>query len=129
MKNQVNNRLQIMFFHEATGELMPHVLMAYEESIQGNTPLGHRVLVLEEGQQIGPQTHVVDVATGKAVLRDTPLPDPHAADSARQEVLGRIVRLEASQARAVREATLGQAGAVERLRMIDAQIATLREQL
>lgn len=45
----------------------------------------------------------------------------------RAAALAEIARLEASQARPIREAALGMAGAIERVRAIDARIAELRE--
>ena len=45
------------------------------------------------------------------------------------EVLARIQALEASQGRALREATLGDAAAMKRLQEIDAAIKALREEL
>jgi hypothetical protein len=47
----------------------------------------------------------------------------------RAVVFARIHALETSQGRAIREATLGDAGAIKRLKEIDAEIAALRAEL
>jgi hypothetical protein len=87
---------------------------------------------------------VVGIFSGSAdqVARNTPLnclameghqPLPVAEDDRaallRRHVVTQIAAIEARQARAVREAALGQPGAAQRLQDIDDQITTLREQL
>jgi hypothetical protein len=52
-----------------------------------------------------------------------------AAQEARRAALAGIAALEGSQPRAVREALLGAPGALDRLKVLDAQIAALRPQL
>jgi hypothetical protein len=52
-----------------------------------------------------------------------------SADGRRAEIFARIHALETSQGRAIREATLGDPGALQRLREIDAEITALREEL
>ena len=51
------------------------------------------------------------------------------AEGRRAEIFARIHALETSQGRAIREATLGDAAALKRLREIDAEITALRAEL
>jgi hypothetical protein len=114
----------------------------HEECARANAPPGHGVV---EGI-FDHLSQRVDVATGKVIDYQPPQPSAdhewHApskrwllSDAAtqrqarREAALKEIVRLESQQPRALREAALGQAGAVERLRLIDEQIAALRPQL
>jgi hypothetical protein len=57
---------------------------------------------------------------------DAPAPPPPTKDQQRGAVDYQIERLEAKQARPIREATLGKPGATARLQAIEDQIATLR---
>lgn len=54
---------------------------------------------------------------------------PPTLSQQRQVVIAQIVAIEATQSRALREAVLGQPGAIPRLQAIDSSIVTLRLQL
>ena len=56
-------------------------------------------------------------------------PAVHAAREQRANAIGQIKVLEAAQPRALREAALGHAGAVERLADIESKIASLRQSI
>jgi hypothetical protein len=88
----------------------------------------------------------VDVATGALLDYQPAQPSPQhvwdqvsrrwrlsatteATNQVRAHALTQIAALEASQGRALREQAIGTAGAVDRLRAIDAQIAALRSSL
>ncbi|MGH8231237.1 MAG: hypothetical protein ACRESY_05385 [Steroidobacteraceae bacterium] len=92
------------------------------------------------------RTQRMDLATGEVVAYRPPAPSPdHEWDPAAKRwqvrpaapspdgrtgvIYARIQALEASQGRAVREATLGDARAMKRLKEIDAEIHKLREEL
>jgi hypothetical protein len=87
----------------------------------------------------------LDLATGVVVGYRSPVPsgnhewnnahklwhvtDARGADERAAAIYARIQALEARQCRAVREATLGDATAMKRLKDIDAEIKDLREEL
>lgn len=83
----------------------------------------------------------IDLATGQPVHFAPPSPPgmqwdaasgmhvPTEQERARRETMRQIAQLETRQARALREAALGQPGAAARLQAIDDEIATLRGQL
>jgi len=87
----------------------------------------------------------MDLATGEIVGYRPPAPSPdHEWDGAAKRwqvkpavrgegrstvIYARIQALEATQGRAVREATLGDASAMKRLKEIDAEITDLRKEL
>lgn len=92
------------------------------------------------------ENYRVDLASGEVIDYQPPQPSADhewdaaakrwqlnaiaaAAQVAKEVALTRIQALEASQHRAVREAALGDAAAIIRLRTIDQQIAALRKQL
>jgi hypothetical protein len=91
------------------------------------------------------RTQRMDLTTGTVVAYRPPAPSPdHEWDPAAKRwqvrpatsiegrtgvIYARIQALEASQGRAVREATLGDAQAMKRLKEIDAEIHKLREEL
>lgn len=91
------------------------------------------------------RTQRMDLTTGAVVAYRPPAPSPdHEWDPAAKRwqvrpststegrtgvIYARIQALEASQGRAVREATLGDAQAMKRLKEIDAEIHKLREEL
>jgi hypothetical protein len=87
----------------------------------------------------------VDLATGAVIGYRPPAPSgnhewndtekrwqvkaAHCAENRTAVIYARIQTLEATQGRAVREATLGDATAVERLKDIDGEIKDLRKEL
>jgi hypothetical protein len=92
------------------------------------------------------RTQRMDLSTGAVVSYRPPAPSPdHEWDAATKRwqvrpaasspegrtgvIYARIQALEASQGRAVREATLGDAKAIKRLKEIDAEINKLRDEL
>lgn len=91
-------------------------------------------------------SHRVDLATGQIVRYQPPAPSEghewnpatnswqlnagvHDGQARRNAVMSRIHALEVSQGRALREATLGDASAVQRLKEIDDAIKALRREL
>jgi hypothetical protein len=74
---------------------------------------------------------VVDLATGAVVDYHPPLQSKAAtgAETRTAVIYARIMSLEASQGRTVREATLGDPIAINRLKDIDAEIRDLRKEL
>jgi hypothetical protein len=140
---------QFHFFHVDTGVLhgtsvVTNVADEKEAHAfaKSNAPDGHDVIA----GSYSSEKHRVDVATGN-VLDYQPAAPPvdhewnattkrwqlpattMAALEYRQFALEAIAKLEASQARAVREALLGVPGTLDRLKVLDAQIAALRPQL
>jgi hypothetical protein len=108
----------------------------------GNCPPGHKTI---EGT-FDYLSQAVDVTTGQVIAYQPPQPTPDyewnatdlrwrltAAVAAKQQAsaaaLAAIETLEGKGIRAMRELALGMAGAQERVAAIDAQIATLRENL
>ncbi len=111
----------ISFFHKDSGALHDKLLMAGDNESQK-----------------------VDIAAGRVV--EPPRPDAgfvwhadvkrwkvsdavQAKIDARAAALNRIVELEGAQPRAIREYALGFAGALDRLKDIDAEIVALRRDL
>lgn len=133
----------IGFYHKDTGLLNGTQLMVSDDSmIALNTPADH---VAIEGQ-FDSLSQQVDIASGAIIDYQPPPPSiDHdwnadtkrwqlsAAAQAKLDAHGHatacIAQLEAAQHRAIREAALGQAGAVARLQAIDAEIASLRPAL
>lgn len=93
-----------------------------------------------------PRCQRMDLATGTVVAYRPPAPSPDhewdnvgkrwqikapagGAEARTAVIYARIQALEATQGRAVREATLGDASAMKRLKEIDAEIKELRKEL
>ena len=133
----------VSFHHKETGIFSSAVLTSTDDSaIAINTPRDH---VAIEGAY-DPLSKRVDVATGEVVDYQPPLPSADhewnattkrwqltaavtAKREARRSALASIAALEASGVRAVRELALGQAGALDRLKALDIEIAALRLQI
>jgi hypothetical protein len=103
------------------GVIVAHLEAQSDAAIKANTPAGH---ALVEGHH-DPKSVRIDTTTGKPVPYASPA-DPLAI---KREARAAIARLEASQHRAVREALIGIAGAADRLKAIDEQIAAHRKDL
>lgn len=126
------------FYDPATGELTGRTFSGPESLLEVNTPNGHAAV---EGCH-DRLARRVDLATGDVVPWQPPQPTAdhewhaelerwvlNAAAVKRLGTLDRIVELERSQHRAMREAVLGSATARDRLLEIDQAIAALRSQL
>jgi len=134
----------VMFYHRETGLFSPIRLMISDSAmLDANTPPDHIAI---DGHEHDENSQRVDVSTGKVVDYQPPAPsDAHewngvtrrwqlnAATTAKQaaQILAReqIAIIEASGVRAARELALGQPGALDRLKAIDAAIAALRTDL
>jgi hypothetical protein len=139
----VEHPVKTWSFYEQATRLFSGLKFSGNQSIlSANIPAGHKAL---EGQY-DHLSQRVDIETGQVVDYQPPQPSPdHEWDAAtkrwrlkadvaerqrrREAALAQIRTLEAAQARPMREAALGIAGAVERLRAIDEQIAQLRVEL
>jgi hypothetical protein len=136
--------VKVFFYDAATGIFTGRSLDITDHegaaiAIKNNTPAGQKAFagdadVLAER---------VDLETGKLVDYQPPQPsDAHewetavrrwrlnpevaAAQEARRAARAQLHAVEQSQGRAIREAVLGQPGALERLRALDEQIEKLR---
>jgi hypothetical protein len=141
------------FYHAETGLFHGDALVVNSDDSEGRNAGGHQKMALAncppghkpiEGhydplsQRVNVTTGVVedyqppppssDHAWAADVKRWQLLPEVAQRQEARRAALAQIARLEAVQPRAVREAVLGHAGAADRLRSIDEQIAVLRGQ-
>jgi hypothetical protein len=131
------------FYDQVSGSFSGRRFRALNDrALDANTPDG---LVPLEGT-FDRLSQRVDVQTGKVVDFQPPQPDADhewnaesrrwvkkaavlAAERADKQARTRIAELEASQARAIREHTLGDATAIDRLRTIDDEIKTLRSDI
>ena len=133
----------VAFYHADSGRLHGLSVMADDDLIDTNTPPGHIAIDHPPGKMLHPSLHRVDVLTGKIIEELEPPPTPdhvwdatglrwvlsHAAQArldAHSTALNAIAALESTQLRAVREALLGDGGAIAKLRNIDSQIAAHR---
>jgi hypothetical protein len=132
--------VKVHFYDAATGIFTSRSFSVTDSEraaalVAANTPAGQKAF---EGE-VDPLAQRLDLATGALVDYQPPQPTANhewnadtkrwqlsAAAAARRSARGRIHALESGQARAVREAALGQPGAADRLRAIDAQIEKLR---
>lgn len=129
------------FFDPSTGLFVGRKFRGPAGAIEANTPDG---LVAWPGDDVDPACQRLDLETGQLVAWQPESPGPDhewdgrrwvkssaavAEEAGRSIALGKILVLERKQARALREAALGQEGATERLAAIDAEIAALRADL
>jgi hypothetical protein len=134
---------QVRFFHKDTGIFLAREFFTSNDAaVASNTPADH--VTFE--RKIDHLSQCMDVATGKLVDYQPPSPSAdhewntttkrwqiNAAVTAKAEAhrsaLASIAALEASGVRAVRELALGQAGALDRLKALDIEIAAQRLKL
>lgn len=126
------------FYSLATGLFSPRAFFGPARALEANTPDGYAA----HSGQVDCNSQRMDLDTFTVVDYQPPQPSPNHVWRARRWVLSdeaselisrvgiaraRIRDLEARQARAVREATLGHDGASDRLKAIDDEIAQLRQ--
>lgn len=139
----------VTFYHRDTGDLHHMSVVASDDTaVELNTPAEHVAIDHpQDGKQLHPFTHKVNVLTGEAYEYRPPQPtDEHEWDDASRRwqlnavaratrhahnmALHRIRHLETHvQPRAIRELVLGYDGAAARLRAIDDEILKLRPEL
>ena len=131
------------FYHPETGQIH-HQAFGTDDArmLKANTPAGY---VATPGC-LDPLSQRIDVTTGEVVDYQPPSPSADhewnattkrwqinaavtAKAEARRSALASIAALEASQDCAIRELSLGQAGALDRLKALDIEIAALRLQI
>ena len=131
------------FYHPETGQIH-HQAFGTDDArmLKANTPAGY---VATPGC-LDPLSQRIDVTTGEVVDYQPPSPSADhewnattkrwqinaavtAKAEARRSALASIAALEASQDCAIRELALGQAGALDRLKALDIEIAALRLQI
>ena len=131
------------FYHPETGQIH-HQAFGTDDArmLKANTPAGY---VATPGC-LDPLSQRIDVTTGEVVDYQPPSPSADhewnattkrwqinaavtAKAEARRSSLASIAALEVSQDRAIRELALGQAGALDRLKALDIEIAALRLQI
>jgi hypothetical protein len=116
---------RVFFYDPATGELHPHVVQVNNPDMIANlTPPGF-IAAFGEAQ---PHFQRFDLVEKKLVADDAKSAK-NADIEKRTTAMRRIRKLEDSQHRSVREATLGLNDAVARLRAIDEEISSLRRSL
>lgn len=109
------------FYDPQTGLLSGATFGGNAEMLAANTPEGLAALEGEHNHR----AKRMDIATGEVVDYTPPPPSPEqVAATARAETISRILALEASQLRALREAVLS--GDVRRLEAIEQEIQKLR---
>ena len=131
------------FYHPETGQIHRQAFGTDDaRMLKANTPAGY---VATPGC-LDPLSQRIDVTTGEVVDYQPPSPSPdhewnattkrwqiNAAVTAKAEAhrsaLASIAALETSGVRAVRELALGQAGALDRLKALDIEIAAQRLKL
>jgi len=132
------------FYHKETGLFHGRNLMTSDPKlIAPNTPADHIAI---EGDHFDPISQCIDIATGNVVDRLPPQPSGDhewntsirrwqlkpeivAKEESCRVALERIRYLELKALRALREHSLGQATAIDRLKSIDDEIAQLRSTL
>jgi hypothetical protein len=131
------------FYHPETGQIH-HQAFGTDDArmLKANTPAGY---VATPGC-LDPLSQRIDVTTGEVVDYQPPLPSAdhewnattkrwqikpeiQAKQAARRSALVSIAALEASGVRVARELALGQAGALDRLKALDIEIAAQRLKL
>ena len=133
---------QYSFFHKETGLLHPQKFSTNDDTqLSGNTPAEHIAI---EGHHDHKRKRV-NVETKEVIGYQPPSPsadhvwtDEHgwqlseaalAKIERKRSAAARIAYLESTQHRAIREHALGTPGAEQRLKDIDAEIASLRSDL
>ena len=148
---------QVRFFHKDTGIFLAREFFtSNDNAIVANTPPDHFVFesavdhlsqrVDVSAIAIDETTKLPDPKTAKLIDYQPPSPSADhewnattkrwqinaavtAKAEARRSALASIAALEASQDCAIRELSLGQAGALDRLKALDIEIAALRLQI
>jgi hypothetical protein len=144
MPKQVSIMRVVSFYHKVTGLFHARHLMSSDaKAIVLNTPRDH---IAMDGDHFDRLSQRVDINTGKVVdqLPAQPSadhewnatdrrwqlkPEVVAKEETRRHALLRIKQLEMMGLRSLRELALGEAKAVDRLKALDTEIATLRESL
>jgi hypothetical protein len=112
----------VSFYHKDTGLLDgQHLTASSDQMVEINTPPDHIAIA----GHCDHRTRRVNVASGELIGYSA----PENAVEAKMRTLAGIRALEATQPRALREAALGDAGAIVRLKAIDDQITALRSTL
>lgn len=121
----------VSFYHKESGVLHDKIVMtSSDDAVEVNTPPDHIAI---DGAHDS-KCKRVDIATGEVVDYTPPAPSAEAVFAQtkidrRAAALAAIARLEASQARAVREAIIDPLGGLQRLKAINDEIAALRGDL
>lgn len=116
VKVSQQNRVEKFQDYATKSEADAHVarvLPAYPQAFAATRPVG------------SPSNWLVDLVAKTLVLSPA-LPSPADVRSA---ALAQIATIESKQGRALREASIGTVGAVDRLKVLDAQIVALRAKL
>ena len=114
-------------FFDRDGVLHPSICDVPPKAISAHTPAGYTAVAHPTAH---PERHRLDVTTGKIVDEHTELAvrnEAHrrAASLARAQA-EELRRLEAESSTLLRKYVLGESAALKRLRVIDAQIDTLK---
>lgn len=120
----------VSIYDKATGIIACHFFSSDESTIEANIPPGHAAV---EGHHDASRKRV-DLETGEIVDYTPPPPSAEELAAAERQAkhqasLMRIAQLEALQARPLREYTLGDSTARDRLEAINNEIASLRKDI